>query len=153
MSDFDERSGVIRCKTEWGCWWQTIDEVTIEIHSDTELKSKQIECKTKVKHIQVKINGTIILEGDLYEAVHADDTVWTLEDKRMIRICLSKSHNTAAHCWPSLLVGKYAADPVIYDQMQRKLTLQRFQYENPGMDFSGASLTGNYHDGGPQLPG
>lgn len=51
------------------------------------------------------------------------------EDKSMIRICLSKAHNTAAHCWPSLLKGKYEVDPFTFDEMQKKLTLQRFQLE------------------------
>lgn len=53
--------------------------------------------------------------------------------------------------------------------MEKKLTLERFQNEvlaiinvsvvillsivtqNPGFDFSGASITGNYHGGGPKL--
>ena len=58
------------------------------------------------------------------------------------------------------------------DEMQQKLTLERFQREvgragssllattaraslpaqNPGFDFSGAEITGNYHDGGPSIP-
>ncbi|GFO15982.1 nudc domain-containing protein 2-like [Plakobranchus ocellatus] len=97
--------------------------------------------------------GKTVFEGDLFEPVHADEAVWTLEDKRYIRICLSKAHNTAAHCWPSLLVGQYKVDPMTFDAMQKKLTLQRFQFENPGMDFSGAEMTGNYHGGGPELPG
>ncbi|CAL1544404.1 unnamed protein product [Lymnaea stagnalis] len=152
MADFDEKSGVIPCKTEWGSWWQTIDEVFIEINSSTNLNAKEIKCTTKPTHISVLIKGDVIFEGALYETVHSDDTVWTLEDKHIIRICLSKAHNTAAHCWQSLLVGKYKADPYTFDEMQKKLTLQRFQYENPGMDFSGASMTGNYQGGGPQLP-
>ncbi|XP_055895529.1 nudC domain-containing protein 2-like [Biomphalaria glabrata] len=152
MAHFDEKSGAVQCKTEWGCWWQTIDEVFIEIHSETILNSKDIKCVIKPRNISVHIKNTTILEGNLFEPVHADDAVWTLEDKRLIRICLSKSHNTAAHCWPSLLVGQYEADPFTFDEMQKKLTLQRFQYENPGMDFSGATMTGNYQGGGPQLP-
>ncbi|BFZ15117.1 hypothetical protein BsWGS_18156 [Bradybaena similaris] len=152
MAHFDERSGVIPCKTEWGQWWQTVDEVYVEINSSAELKAKEIKCTITPKRIRVEVKGNLIFEGDLYEPVHADEALWTLEDKCMIRICLSKAHNTAAHCWPSLLKGKYQADPFTFDEMQKKLTLQRFQLENPGMDFSGASMTGNYQGGGPQLP-
>ncbi|KAH9513938.1 NudC domain-containing protein 2 [Bulinus truncatus] len=152
MAHFDEKSGAVQCKTEWGCWWQTTDEVFIEIHSQNVLNAKDIKCSIKPRRLSVQIKNNILLEGNLYEPVHADDAVWTLEDKCLIRICLSKAHNTAAHCWPSLLVGKYEADLFTFDEMQKKLTLQRFQYENPGMDFSNATMTGNYHGGGPELP-
>ena len=47
----------------------------------------------------------------------------------MLRICLPKSISTADKCWNSLLKDKYVADPFTFDQMEKKLTLQRFQYE------------------------
>uniref|UniRef100_A0A2C9LZG2 CS domain-containing protein n=1 Tax=Biomphalaria glabrata TaxID=6526 RepID=A0A2C9LZG2_BIOGL len=87
MAHFDEKSGAVQCKTEWGCWWQTIDEVFIEIHSEAILNSKDIKCVIKPRNISVHIKNTTILE-----------------------------------------------------------------FQNPGMDFSGATMTGNYHGGGPQLP-
>ncbi|RUS74235.1 hypothetical protein EGW08_018003 [Elysia chlorotica] len=155
MSHFDERSGTVPCKTEWGSWWQTIEEVFIEVDTGvgTVLSAKEIKCNIKSKSIALSIKGNTVFEGELFENVHADEAVWTLEDKRYVRICLSKSHSTAAHCWPSLLVGQFKVDPVTFDEMQKKLTLQRFQFENPGMDFSGAEMTGNYQGGGPELPG
>ena len=51
------------------------------------------------------------------------------EDKKLLRIVLVKSHRDAANCWKSLLKGQYAADPYVFDQMERKLTLERFQNE------------------------
>ena len=51
------------------------------------------------------------------------------EDKRVLRLCMSKSLATADHCWKSLLTDRYPADPFTYDEMQKKLTLQRFQME------------------------
>jgi len=154
MAHFDEKSGVVAVKTEWGSWWQTMEEVYIEIQTaDTQnITSKQVKCNIKPKHISLTIKGNQLFEGELFEPVHADEAIWTLEDKKLIRICLSKSHTTAAHCWPSLLIGQFAADPLSFDEMQKKLTLQRFQFENPGMDFSKASMTGNYRGGGPELP-
>ncbi|KAI0216949.1 NudC domain-containing protein 2 [Lamellibrachia satsuma] len=76
----------------------------------------------------------------------------TPEDKKLLVICLPKSDRTAGSCWKSLLDGQYEADPWTWDQMQQKLTLERYQIENPGMDFSGASISGSYQDGGPELP-
>ncbi|KAK3099673.1 hypothetical protein FSP39_007855 [Pinctada imbricata] len=96
----------------------------------------------------------------LLNTVHSDDifnqyfisTLLLVEDKKLVRICLLKGHAVAENCWESLLVGKYKPDPLTYDEMEQKVTLQRFQLENPGFDFSGANITGNYHKGGPQFP-
>lgn len=52
-----------------------------------------------------------------------------LEDKKLLRIVLVKSHRDAANCWRSLLEGQYAADAYVLDQMEKKLTLERFQNE------------------------
>lgn len=52
-----------------------------------------------------------------------------LEDRKMVRIVLTKTKRDAANCWTSLLESEYAADPWVQDQMQRKLTLERFQKE------------------------
>jgi len=152
MSHFDEKSGVIASHTEWGSWWQTMEEVYIEVLCAQPIRAKDVKCEIKNKHISLEVQGVSIFQGDLCEPVHADEALWTLEDKVRVHICLGKAHNTAAHCWPSLLKGQYLADPMTYDEMQKKLTLQRFQFENPGMDFSNATMSGNYQGGGPELP-
>ncbi|KAM8956650.1 nudC domain-containing protein 2 isoform 2-T2 [Lycaon pictus] len=90
-------------------------------------------------------------EGKLFDSTIADEGTWTLEDRKMVRIVLTKTKRDAANCWTSLLESEYAADPWVQDQMQRKLTLERFQKENPGFDFSGAEISGNYTKGGPDF--
>lgn len=75
----------------------------------------------------------------------------SIEDRKLIRIVLMKTNRDAGNCWTSLLENEYAADPWVQDQMQRKLTLERFQRENPGFDFSGAEISGNYSKGGPDF--
>ena len=51
------------------------------------------------------------------------------EDKKLVRICLEKIDKSAGNVWKSLIVGQYEADPFIFDQMQQKMTLERFQTE------------------------
>ncbi|KAJ8297530.1 hypothetical protein KUTeg_024061 [Tegillarca granosa] len=149
---FDERSGIVPSKTDWGLWWQTVDEIHIEVNVPPGSSSKDISCQIKSNYLKVTVKGNQIIEGKLPGVIHPDDSVWTLEDKKLLRICLPKSNPSAANCWKSLLVGQYNVDPYTFDQMEKKLTLQRFQLENPGFDFSGASVSGNYHGGGPDLP-
>ncbi|XP_072803372.1 nudC domain-containing protein 2 isoform X2 [Vicugna pacos] len=96
-------------------------------------------------------SGPVPIEGKLFDSTIADEGTWTLEDRKMVRIVLTKTKRDAANCWTSLLESEYAADPWVQDQMQRKLTLERFQKENPGFDFSGAEISGNYSKGGPDF--
>ncbi|XP_026537955.1 nudC domain-containing protein 2 isoform X2 [Notechis scutatus] len=93
----------------------------------------------------------VFVEGNLFDSTIADEATWTLEDQKLIRITLTKTNRDAGNCWSSLLKNEYAADPWVQDQMQRKLTLERFQRENPGFDFSGAEISGNYTKGGPDF--
>lgn len=152
MSDFDDRSGIVACETPWGRWWQTIDDVTVEVQVATGTRAKDVRCTIRPSFIALSIAGTTVFEGELAGPVQPGDSVWTLEDKRLLRVFLVKVDKTAGNCWPSLLVNQFEANFFTKDEMEKKLTLQRFQLENPGMDFSGASISGNYQGGGPQLP-
>lgn len=51
------------------------------------------------------------------------------EDKTLLRIVLAKSHREASNCWRSLLEGQYESNAWELDQMEKKLTLERFQSE------------------------
>ena len=51
------------------------------------------------------------------------------EDNKLLRIVLVKSDRDASSCWRSLLEGEYMCDPYVLDQMEKKLTLERFQRE------------------------
>ena len=40
-----------------------------------------------------------------------------------------KSGREASNCWPSLLIDQYHCNPMVYNEMEKKLTLERFQRE------------------------
>ncbi|XP_051870234.1 nudC domain-containing protein 2 isoform X1 [Pristis pectinata] len=148
---FEERSGIVPCKTPWGEWYQTMDEVFIDVHVPLGTSAKDIKCNLGSKEIALSVKGTVILKGKLYGSTVADEGTWTLEDNKQVSIVLMKSNREAGNCWPSLLEGQYNADPLVQDEMQKKLTLERFQREHPGFDFSGADISGNYSGGGPDF--
>ena len=59
-----------------------------------------------------------------------DESTWTLEDQRIIRIQLIKAHyRTKNHCWLSLFKGRYQPDPLTLNEMRKKLDLEQFQTE------------------------
>ncbi|XP_056106252.1 nudC domain-containing protein 2 [Rhinichthys klamathensis goyatoka] len=148
---FEERSGVIPCKTAWGSWYQTMEEVFIEVNVPLGTSAKEIKCNIGSKQIELRVKDQQIFKGKLFGSTVVDEATWTLEDKKLIQIVLMKTNREAGNCWQSLLEGEYAADPWVQDQMQRKLTLERFQRENPGFDFSGAEISGNFQGGGPDF--
>ncbi|PFX23552.1 nudC domain-containing protein 2-like [Stylophora pistillata] len=153
MADhFDEKSGTVPSKTPWGNWAQTIDEVFIEITVPKGTRGREIVCDISPKNIKFSLKGQEIFKGELYGTVLADESTWTLEDNELVRIILMKSSRDAASGWKSLLVNEYSADPWTFNEMEKKLTLERFQKENPGFDFSKADITGNYSGGGPKFP-
>ena len=46
-----------------------------------------------------------------------------------MRIALVKSGRDASNCWKSLLTDQYVVDPWTFNEMEKKLTLERFQNE------------------------
>ncbi|NWR70821.1 NUDC2 protein, partial [Centropus unirufus] len=161
---FEERSGLVPCATPWGRWYQTLEEVFIEVQVPPGTRAKDVCCSLQSRRIALSVRGREVLQGKLFDSTITDEGTWTLEDKKLIRIVLMKTNRDAGNCWTSLLEKEYAADPWVQDQMQRKLTLERFQreariifltftylHQNPGFDFSGAEISGNYSKGGPDF--
>ena len=59
---FDEKSGVVPCKTPWGNWAQTIDEVFIEVHVPKGTRGREVLCEIKPKTIRFALKGQEIFK-------------------------------------------------------------------------------------------
>ncbi len=62
LSHFDEKSGIVPFPTEWGRWWQTIEEVHIEINKFQSLKSKDVSVNFSPQFIECKVRGEIVFK-------------------------------------------------------------------------------------------
>lgn len=62
MSNFDERSGMVYCKTSWGQWGQTIEEVFIEVDVTEGTKARDIQCDIKPKAISVTVSNKLLIQ-------------------------------------------------------------------------------------------
>ncbi|XP_077865486.1 nudC domain-containing protein 2-like, partial [Saccoglossus kowalevskii] len=81
MSDdvhFDETSGIESMKTAWGQWYQTMEEVYVEIDLEEGTKSKEVKVETKIKYLKVIVRGQEIIKGDLFAKVVTNECVWSL---------------------------------------------------------------------------
>lgn len=71
-------------------------------------------------------------QGNLFRKVHADETVWTLEDNcTLLNIVLAKTDFVKKEIvWEALMEdGTYKADPITYHEMRKKMDLEKFQIE------------------------
>ena len=62
MSLFEEKSGLVVSKTDWGSWAQTIDDVVIEINVPHGTKAKDIRCRITPKSLAVFVRDTEVIE-------------------------------------------------------------------------------------------
>lgn len=62
MADFDERSGIVSCTTPWGLWYQTLDEVSIEIIVDKGIKAKDVSINHTCSHLSVSVAGKQLID-------------------------------------------------------------------------------------------
>ncbi|XP_035294038.1 nudC domain-containing protein 2-like [Cricetulus griseus] len=148
---FEEHSWVFPCGTLWGLRCQTLEEGFTEVQVSPGTHAQDIQWDLQNWHVALALGGQEILKGKLLDSTISDQGTWTWEDRKMVRIVLTKTKRDTSKCWTSLLESDYAADPLVQDQMQRKLTFERFQKQSPGFDFSGAEVSGNYTKGGPDF--
>jgi len=147
ISHFDEKSGVISAPTPWGRWYQTAAEVGIEVEVEKGTRGKDVVIEIKPSRISCIVRNQEIFKGKLYHTVVEDESTWTIEDKKLVRIQLIKAcHKSNDLCWLALLEDQYQPDPTILNEMRKKLDLEQFQKENPGFDFSNAKLDKRYED-------
>ena len=54
---FEERSGVVPCKTPWGSWYQTMEEVFIEVDVPHGTSGKEVKCRLGSRDIELHVKG------------------------------------------------------------------------------------------------
>lgn len=59
---FEERSGVVPCKTPWGSWYQTMEEVFIEVDVPPGTSAKEVKCRLGSKDIELHVKGKEIIK-------------------------------------------------------------------------------------------
>lgn len=62
MSHFDETSGVVACMTQWGRWWQTMEEVYVEVPVPHGTTGKEVKCTITPKTLTVLVKGSVVIQ-------------------------------------------------------------------------------------------
>ena len=62
-SHFDEKSGVICHKTDFGQWYQTVDEVMILVNLESGTRGKDVHVDIQPNKLKCVVRGKIIFEA------------------------------------------------------------------------------------------
>lgn len=62
MSNFDEKSGLVYCKTPWGQWAQTIEEVFVEVNVPEGTRSRDVKCDIKAQSIRLLVHDKELIK-------------------------------------------------------------------------------------------
>lgn len=77
------------------------------INVDKNLKGKQIKVDIGVTTLKVSVLGEVVMEGDLYEKINSDESIWTLESydgKKVVDINIVKWPKIM-HWWDCIIQG------------------------------------------------
>lgn len=66
MAHFDEKSGLVLCRTPWGTWGQTVDDVQIEVNVAKGTKSRDVKCTIRPKEIVLSVHGETVFKARRY---------------------------------------------------------------------------------------
>lgn len=105
MSHFDERSGVVYCKTGWGQWGQTIEEVFIEVDVAEGTKARDIRCDIKPKSISLAVSNEVLIQVLLIIVAVSCRQVLHLMRRYSLSVNCHRE-NCMGLCWWTTLYGR-----------------------------------------------
>jgi len=88
MSDFDDRSGIVACVTPWGRWWQTIDDVTVEVSVPDGCGAKEIQCSITPHSLSLAVRGRAVFKVSRHHCTLKEIVQQRAKDK--LKCCCSK---------------------------------------------------------------
>mmetsp|Transcript_1937 Transcript_1937/g.5360 ORF Transcript_1937/g.5360 Transcript_1937/m.5360 type:complete len:167 (-) Transcript_1937:55-555(-) len=149
---WQEKAGVVECTGKGYTWAQTRREVIITINVNEGVRGRDISYDVSPTHIRIGVSSSAAdssqssfsLCGLLFLPVKPDDCLWTLEegDKgKVLQIELVKSSEDVV--WESIVKGQDVLNPLTIEEVKKKITLEKFQGQHGGFDFSGAEFSGN----------
>lgn len=102
-------------------WGQSLQEVTINIPVPLGTKSRSISFEMKKNHLKVGLKGQPpIIDGELYQSIKVDDSIWSLEDQKCISVLLSKQDKM--QWWKYLVKGEPEVDTQKVEPESSKLS-------------------------------
>ena len=122
-------------------WEQSMEEVLMYVTPPEGVTARMIDCTITSNRLKLGLTGNPpFINEETFDTVVVDESFWTMDDSGVIEINLQKMRK--ASTWASALKGHGELNAFAQSEVQKKMTLERFQEEHPGFDFSGAEFSG-----------
>ena len=146
-------------------WEQSLTEVMLYVPAPPPIIKEPssakhlVDCQFSAYHLKLGLKFAestptkYYLNEDTGGLVDTEESTWCLEDvetnqktkELMLVLYLQKGNKGAV--WNCVLKGpSLKLNPVDLEEVQKEILLQRYGEENPGFDFSGASVNGSVPD-------
>jgi hypothetical protein len=139
-------------------WEQTLNDVTLYIPTPPFVtQASDLVCRIQPQHLQVGniVQGVthLFINEDTAGKVEVASSTWTWEkqagpDNGLLTIELSKANKGVV--WEAACLGpppkNIRLNPLQLEEEKQRLLLERWQEENPGMDFRDATFNGQAPD-------
>ena len=121
-------------------WEQSLDEVRVFIRPPPGTRGKDLDVSVTSRRVRVGLKGNPpFLDLEPWSVAVQDASAWTFEDGTL-EVSLAKMRK--AETWDAAFKGHAPLDPMQRMEVQKRMTLERFQEEHAGFDFSGAEFNG-----------
>ena len=126
---------------------QSLTEVVLYVSAPPH----PVDCTISPNHLKLGLRNanTFFINEDTYEKVNVSESTWCYEDddndKGTKKIVVYLHKMAKGLVWERALKGRFYAtiDPMSLQNIQKDMTIERWQEENPGMDFRNAEFNGN----------
>jgi len=139
-------------------WDQNLDEVNVYIDTPANNRARDFSVKIQSNRLRIglKSNDRFFIDENTFSKVKTSDSSWYLDpDTSVIHVILAKVHR--GETWEGALTGRDGdsssnngssgiVDPLTRETIKKELMLERFQEENAGFDFRGATFNGEAPD-------
>lgn len=145
-------------------WEQSLSDVTLYIPTPPNAvnAADQLDCRIEPQHLQVGIRGHVdklgrpqyFIDEDTAGTVEVASSTWTWERLSgngggLLSVELQKANKGIV--WEAACMGppprnNLRLDPMQLEEERKRLLLERWQEENPGMDFRDACFNGEAPD-------
>jgi CS domain len=129
-------------------WEQSLDTITLYLDPPPNCQAKDLDIIIATNHIKVGLRGadTYFIDESLFSCIDTSESCWFLDPQdSTLQLVLYKQRR--GETWECALQGRDTTiNPLLQRELQQQLLLERFQEENPGMDFRSAAFNGSIPD-------
>ena len=119
---------------EFYTWTQTLAETTVTVDAPPGTRSKDVTCKITAGRISLRIAGVDdVLEGELYDKIKDDDSMWTLDHaddgRAAVVLTFEKTRET---WWRSVLKDAPKRDMIDATQVDSSKKIDEYDEKTQG---------------------